>query len=153
MTAIAISDGRIILLNADMNPHQTIDLKKAANLLARDKAVIVEGDPLRKFGEWIYPKIMRLKEFIYLPWDKVHGPPRVSKRNILLRDGRKCAYCLAPATTIDHVHPRSKGGRNTWQNLVAACLKCNHKKGNRTLEQAGMTLLWKPYVPKRSDLR
>src|SRR6476469_9831016 len=126
-TTIMINGKPVLLQNADCNPLSNITLQKAARLLALEKAVIVEGDPLRKFGAWIYPKIIRLKEYIYIPFDRLNGPPRVSKRGVLIRDKRICAYCDADnATTIDHVFPRSRGGKNTWQNLVAACLKCNH---------------------------
>ena len=153
MTAMTINGAQVILLNADMNPWQTIDLKKAGNLLARGKAIILEGDPLKKFGDWIFPKIMRLKDFVYVAYDKINGPPRVSKRGVLDRDERKCVYCRGHATTIDHIHPRSKGGKNTWQNLAAACLACNHKKRNRTPQEAGMTLLWKPTQPAHRKIR
>lgn len=153
MTAMILNGKPVTLLNADFNPLHNITLQKAARLLALDKAVIVEADPIRKFGAWMYPKILRLKQFIYIPWDKLNGPPRVSKRGVLIRDDRTCIYCRGPATTIDHILPRSQGGHNTWQNLAASCLKCNHKKRNRTPEEAGMRLLWKPRVPPRSKLR
>lgn len=155
MTAIVI-DNRVVLLNADHNPLQTISIQKAARLLSLEKAVIVEGDALRQFGQWIWPKILKLKEYVYIPWEKLNGPPRVSKRGVLLRDKRICVYCgQSGATTIDHIVPRSAPhlGKNTWQNLAAACITCNHKKRNRTPEQAGMKLLWKPYVPTRQQLR
>lgn len=148
----ATLDGKIVLQNADCNPLHSITLQKAARLLALEKAVIVEGDPLRKFGEWIWPKILRLTNFVYIPWKNLNGPLRVSRKGVLIRDNRICGYCRAPATTIDHVKPRSQGGKNLWENLVSACLKCNHRKRNRTPEEAGMKLLWKPYAPDRSTV-
>ena len=60
---------------------------------------------------------------------------------VLRRDGHRCQYCSAKATTLDHVRPRCQGGPSTWTNLVACCLACNQAKGGRTPEQAGMTLL------------
>ena len=67
------------------------------------------------------------------------------------RDRHICAYCgdqfLAKELTIDHVMPKSRGGKNNWTNVVAACKPCNHKKGNRTPEEAKMHLLYVPYVP------
>lgn len=153
MTAMTINGREIVLLNADMNELSKITLQKAARLLALEKAIVVESDPLRKLGQWAYPKIIRLKEYVYIAWEKLNGPPRVSKRGVLIRDDRKCVYCGDHATTIDHLTPRAAGGKNTWQNLAAACLKCNHKKRNRTPEEAGMKLLWTPYVPKRNQLR
>jgi 5-methylcytosine-specific restriction endonuclease McrA len=154
MTAIIQGD-MIVLLNADMNELARIPFQRAARLLAKDKAVIVESDPLRKLGSWAWPKVLRLKEYVYIAWEKLNGPPKVSKRGVLLRDQHKCAYCGGYAATIDHITPRSAPhfGKNTWQNLTAACISCNHKKGNKTLEQCGMKLRQKPYVPRRSQLR
>jgi len=67
----------------------------------------------------------------------------------LKRDGHKCAYCGRGDLpfTIDHVIPKSKGGEDTWENLVTACLPCNNRKGNRTPEEASMKLRIKPYKP------
>jgi 5-methylcytosine-specific restriction endonuclease McrA len=153
MTAMVVRDNKIVLLNADMNELSTITLQKAARLLALDKAVIVEADPVRKLGAWLYPKIIRLKEYVYIAWEKLNGPPKVSKRGILERDSRQCVYCGGQATTIDHVLSRSRGGKNLWGNLAASCVRCNHKKGSRTPEEAGMRLMWKPYTPTRQQLR
>lgn len=80
--------------------------------------------------------------------------PRVSfsRRNLLQRDKHQCQYCGKTPTrqdlTIDHVMPRSRGGKDTWENLVAACVRCNVRKGNRTPEEANMPLLTKPRAPK-----
>lgn len=151
---MSVPAGGIRLLNASYEVlNENYRPNKAARLLALGKAVIEEADETRTFGQWLYPKVLRLVKFVQISYDKLHGPPRVSKRGVLIRDNRTCAYCGDHATTIDHVHPRSKGGKNTWQNMVAACLKCNHKKGSRTLEECGMTLQWKGYVPKRTQLR
>jgi 5-methylcytosine-specific restriction endonuclease McrA len=82
---------------------------------------------------------------------------RPSRNNILWRDKNQCQYCgviEAPRDmTIDHVTPRSRGGENTWTNLVTCCKRCNQKKGNRTPEEANMSLLNKPIKPKNSVLR
>jgi 5-methylcytosine-specific restriction endonuclease McrA len=80
-----------------------------------------------------------------------------SRKNILWRDKSQCQYCgviEAPKDmTIDHVIPRSRGGGNTWSNLVTCCKKCNQKKRDRTPEEASMSLLNKPIRPKNSVLR
>lgn len=67
---------------------------------------------------------------------------------ILRRDGYRCQYCGKPGSTIDHVHPQSRGGENTWWNLVAACFGCNNSKADRTPEEAGMKLLRTPFEPE-----
>jgi 5-methylcytosine-specific restriction endonuclease McrA len=77
--------------------------------------------------------------------------PAVHKRAFKLaamRDcSRRCGYCGKDATTIDHILPRSRGGRNTWKNTVAACTVCNQRKGDRTPAEAGMVLRLQPSVP------
>lgn len=147
---------QITLLNASYEVlSANYTEKKAARLLALGKVIIDEADPIRKLGAWAYPKVLRLKYYVRIAHEALNGPPRVSKRGVLLRDKYVCAYCGGEANTIDHIVPRSAPyfGKNTWQNLTAACGPCNRKKGNRTLEQMGWTLYRKPSVPKRSDLR
>ena len=92
-----------------------------------------------------WPSVIRLNNFIRLPYKKII----LTRRNILKRDGHKCAYCGRAdlPLTIDHIVPKSKGGDESWENLVAACLPCNNKKGDRTLEEARMNLKVKPYTP------
>ncbi len=81
--------------------------------------------------------------------------PPLSNRELFQRDRRMCMYCGSPCTesmlTRDHVRPLSQGGRDAWNNVVTACKPCNHAKGARTPEQAGMTLLAIPYVPNRAE--
>lgn len=152
MTAMAQP---ITLLNASYEVLSArVTPQKAARLLSLDKVLIEEADPEKKLGRWDYPVVLRLKYYVKVAYEKLHGAPRVSKRGVLLRDNHICAYCMQQnATTIDHVHPRSRGGKNTWKNLVAACGPCNRRKGNRTPEEAGMKLLVTPFVPKRAQLQ
>jgi 5-methylcytosine-specific restriction endonuclease McrA len=83
--------------------------------------------------------------------------PTCTRKNILRRDLNTCQYCakeLVPSLlTIDHLLPRSRGGENTWENLVAACKKCNQRKGNRTPEEAGMKLINKPTRPRGAKIK
>lgn len=91
------------------------------------------------------PSIIRLKNYISVPFKNII----LSRKNILKRDGHRCAYCGKKVSelTLDHILPRSRGGEDTWDNLVACCLRCNNKKGNRTPAESGMKLLVKPYTP------
>ena len=77
------------------------------------------------------------------------------RRNVIWRDNNQCQYCakhfMADKLTIDHVVPRSRGGKNNWLNLVTACKKCNQKKGDKTPSEANMPLIREPKVPK-SDI-
>lgn len=92
-----------------------------------------------------FPSVIKLTAYIRMPYKKIE----LSRKNILRRDNYRCQYCnkKAPDMTIDHVIPRSRGGRDTWENLVAACVKCNNKKGSRTPEEANMPLLTIPKKP------
>jgi 5-methylcytosine-specific restriction endonuclease McrA len=67
---------------------------------------------------------------------------------VLRRDGHKCAYCGKAAHTIDHVHPKSRGGADSWENLVAACLRCNNVKGDHTPGEMGWKLRFVPEPPR-----
>jgi 5-methylcytosine-specific restriction endonuclease McrA len=84
-------------------------------------------------------------------WRYTKGPAW-SKSGVLARDGRRCGYCSGPASTVDHILPRSRGGGNTWQNTVSACYACNQAKGDRTPAEAGMVLRIKPLVPSWGSL-
>jgi 5-methylcytosine-specific restriction endonuclease McrA len=88
------------------------------------------------------------------PWTKWHAPS-LTNRSLFRRDGYLCLYCGRKFSdhhlTRDHVIPVSKGGQNTWTNVVAACKRCNHHKGARSPEQAGMKLLAVPYTPNAHE--
>lgn len=136
----------------------TVSLTRAIRLLYTEKAEIVEahdGVYIRSASGqdvWPMPKVLRLIRHVKLAYDKIYGPPMVSKHGVLLRDGHVCAYCGSThANTVDHVLPRSRGGKSTWLNLVAACRDCNNRKRDRTPEEAGMKLRVTPYEPKRKS--
>ena len=92
-----------------------------------------------------YPSIVRLFVYVRLPYRKVE----LTRKNILRRDNNQCAYChtTKPPLTIDHVIPKSRSGADTWENLVTACVRCNNRKGNRTPDEADMSLSRKPFRP------
>jgi len=98
------------------------------------------------------PRVIRLLTFDRLPKTTV----KFNRRNIFLRDEHRCQYCgvrySSPRLSLDHVIPKSRGGPETWENIVCACLKCNVDKGGRTPDEAGMPLLNEPVKPKRSPL-
>lgn len=95
------------------------------------------------------PSVLRLRKFIHR---KYAQQVRFSRPNIYLRDDHTCQYCAkkfpTKELTLDHVMPVSRGGQHTWDNVVAACGKCNNKKGNRTPSEARMPLLRTPAKPK-----
>lgn len=104
----------------------------------------------------LLPFIVTLRDFIYDPYAGYlrSNSPIATKRAILTRDSFKCGYCGGKGDTVDHIHPQSRGGENTWENLITACQRCNNKKANRTPEESGMPLLFKPetYDGGRADI-
>jgi len=91
------------------------------------------------------PSIVRLHSVVRLP-TRLRTPP-LTRRAVLLRDNYRCAYCDAPGDTIDHVIPRSRGGRHEWTNVVAACRRHNTLKSDRLLDELGWKLEVEPRVP------
>lgn len=154
----AVLEKQITLWVNDGMMVTTVSLPRAIRLLYTEKAEIVEAHAdvyIRSASGvdvWPMPKILRLVRHVKLALKNIYGPPSVSRRGVLDRDNHTCAYCGAShANTIDHVLPRSKGGKSTWLNLVAACQECNNRKRDRTPEQAGMRLRVTPYEPKRKN--
>jgi 5-methylcytosine-specific restriction endonuclease McrA len=90
------------------------------------------------------PSVVRLKYFVHIPY-RAHAA--LTRRAVFARDHWTCQYCGKPAENVDHVLPRSKGGLHTWDNVVAACRRCNSKKENRLPHDAGLRLLRQPYIP------
>lgn len=117
-------------------------------LIYLDKAeVIKNNDSLKLFSiksSYPVPLIIRLNSF-YNALKSID----LSRRNIFKRDGMRCQYCGKKNVhlTIDHILPKSRGGRDEWENLVTSCDTCNNFKGNRTPEEAGLKLLSKPRKP------
>jgi 5-methylcytosine-specific restriction endonuclease McrA len=102
--------------------------------------------------ELAVPRVIRLLRYDRLPKTRV----RLNRRNLFTRDGNRCQYCGRKFKTtelsIDHVVPRSRGGRTLWPNVVCACMTCNVRKGGRTPAEAGMTLVRQPVQPRFSPV-
>ena len=136
----------VLVLNADLGPLHRVSLKHAVRMLLREVAEVHESVPDRRIGVFPVPIAVRLVRYVVTRWRYGSGPAW-SRARVLARDGHRCAYCGGPATTIDHVHPRSRGGRDSWLNTVAACGPCNQRKDDRTPAEAGMVLRVRPYAP------
>jgi 5-methylcytosine-specific restriction endonuclease McrA len=138
---------KVLVLNADYSPLNVTTLHRGFNLVFTGKAEIVKSsDNLIVTDKKSYerPVIIRLLNYVRYVYRRL----RVNRHKIYKRDGHKCVYCgNSKQLTIDHLIPKSKGGKNTWENLVTCCSKCNVKKGDKTIEQAGLKLLKKPYEP------
>jgi 5-methylcytosine-specific restriction endonuclease McrA len=139
---------RTLVLNAGYEPLSVVSFRRALVLVMNGRAIIVESDqrnPVRSAdGSWERPSVIVLTRYVKMPHNR-HVP--VSRRGVLRRDGHRCAYCDSAASTIDHVIPRSRGGKDEWENLVACCLKCNNIKGDRTPQEMGWRLLQAPKTP------
>jgi 5-methylcytosine-specific restriction endonuclease McrA len=139
---------KTLVLNAGYEPLAVVSFKRAIVLVMNQKATVLESD--RDHPVWSIsnaydrPSVILLARYVRIP----HGRAvPVSRRGVLRRDSHRCAYCGTSATTIDHVVPRSRGGRDSWENLVACCLRCNNAKGDRTPAEMGWTLTAPPRPP------
>ena len=138
---------RTLVLNAGYEPLSVVSFRRALVLVMNGRAIVVESDqghPVRSpEGTWERPSVIVLTRYVKMPHTR-HIP--VSRRGVLRRDSNRCGYCGNSASTIDHVTPRSRGGADTWENLVACCLSCNNMKGNRTPQEMG----WRLHVPPKT---
>ena len=137
-----------LVLNAGYEPLAVVSFKRALVLVMGGKAVIVENDDgnpvLSASGQWERPSVILLQRYVRIPSGRAIP---VSRRGVLRRDNQRCGYCSSSATTIDHVMPRSRGGMDSWENLVACCLRCNNTKGDRTPAEMGWSLRVTPRPP------
>lgn len=162
-----VLDAPVLLLNRYFSPIGLVTVRRAMVLLYCSHArALDEAGESHEFGTWRalpvrdgddglaivggslrVPRVVHLLEYDKNPRVVV----RLTRRNILLRDDHQCQYCAArPGVrelNLDHVVPKSRGGLDTWENLVVSCRVCNLKKGRRTPEEAGMALLRKPKRP------
>lgn len=140
-----ILDLPVTVLNADFEPLEEVNVRKAIKKINRGVVYIHDAYEGLTIGPFVVPRTIVNVNYIFPKWR--NRGPRWSKRMLHKRDRRKCAYCGKVAKTVDHVVPKSQGGKTTWDNTVSACFPCNNKKDNRTPKEAGMRLLWEPYEP------
>ena len=146
---------RVLLLNVTYEPLTTVGLKRAVCLVLCEKAEIVHHD---SGGQLLHaatvtlatPSVIRLSRYVRIPH---RNRVPLTRAALMRRDNYKCAYCSRHAETIDHVIPRSRGGQHTWENCVASCTICNHRKADRLLEELGWTLPVAPAVPRGAHWR
>lgn len=140
---------RTLVLNAGYEPLAIVSFRRALVLVMNDKASIVEivpEDPvLTTRSRFDRPAVIILSRYVRMP--HARRVP-VTRRGVLRRDAHRCGYCGKPAATIDHILPRSRGGADSWENLVACCLRCNNLKGDRTPGEIGWELRITPRPPR-----
>ncbi len=139
---------KVILLNQDYSYINSISVRRALKLIAKKKVTVEKysGKIVRTVTEDIaVPLILRL---VYLVRQIYRKAVTWSKKNVMVRDDFECVYCgTGNSLNIDHVIPRSRGGRNTFENTVTSCIDCNNRKGDRTLREAGMFYKRKNFTP------
>jgi 5-methylcytosine-specific restriction endonuclease McrA len=143
----------VLVLNQNYEPLNVCDIRRAFRLLGAEKAELLARNHQvihTPSVEIPAPSVIRLQYHIKRPQPRV----RLSRREVFSRDRHTCQYCgkVGRDLTIDHVMPKHRGGRHEWENLVAACRPCNHRKGGKTLVEARMQLMREPRAP-RADLR
>ena len=143
----------VVVLNASFEPLGIVPMHRALIFLIRERASIVDAVPGRTIrsaqAEFPFPRVVQLREMVRVPYR--WGQVAWTRRGLLQRDDHECAYCGKRASTVDHIVPRSRGGRDEWLNTIAACSRCNNVKANRTPEEAGMPLRFQPRVVTNRD--
>jgi len=156
---------RVLLLNgSNWEPLAVISVPRAINLLLAGKAVVIEqsGHFLQTIREQFpVPSVIALRTYINVPRRQAHW----SRKGVLVRDNYTCIYCgVQPGSllkgkplsrhdfTVDHIFPKSRGGKDVWTNTACACYNCNHRKGDKLPNEIGMKLKWEPKTPRTSYL-
>ena len=139
---------RALVLNATFEPLGIVSSRRAVLLVLDTKAELVHTTERVFRAEHLSvpePSVVRLVRYVQIPR---HYRVAVNRRTVFARDGSRCQYCGSAAENLDHVIPRSKGGPHTWENVVAACRRCNTRKEDRLPHEAGMVLRSTPMAPR-----
>jgi 5-methylcytosine-specific restriction endonuclease McrA len=139
---------KVLVLNASYEPLNITSWRRATVLLIKGKAERLEYNGKFLYSDFPMPTVIRLRHYVRVPYMEIP----LTRRNILHRDSHTCQYCgnTGDGLTLDHVMPRSRGGGDTWENIVTACVRCNVKKGCRTPQEARMPLRHLPRQPYSS---
>lgn len=141
----------VLVLNQNYEPLNVCNVRRALILVLRGKAEVIESARSvfhTARATFVLPSVIRLVHMIKRPRPKI----RLTRKEIFARDGWQCVYCgrATRDLTLDHVVPRHRGGPHTWDNLVAACRACNHRKAGRTPQEARMAMTHEPGMPRVS---
>jgi 5-methylcytosine-specific restriction endonuclease McrA len=144
------SSGRVLVLNASFEPINVCTVRRAAVLVLKDRAEIIEQGAFGLHSENLTlarPVVIRLLAYVKIPRD-AHSR-KITRRAVFARDRWTCQYCGHERgnLTVDHVIPRSKGGTSGWNNIVTCCAPCNRRKGDRLPKQVNMRPRRKPKAP------
>jgi 5-methylcytosine-specific restriction endonuclease McrA len=138
---------KVLVLNADYTPINVTSQQRGFNLVYKGKAEVLKSsdNPIyASYENFVRPLIIRLLKYVKYKVRNI----RVNRTRIFRRDNDECVYCgSTKQLTLDHVIPRSRGGSNSWDNLVTCCHNCNVRKSNKTPQEANMFMTKKPYEP------
>ncbi len=139
---------KALVLNLDYTPMAVCTVERAFLLIYLDKAELIRANSTFEFHTvnktYSMPAVIKLNRYVNIPYKGVV----LSRENVFKRDGFKCQYCgTEKELTLDHLIPKAKGGKTSWNNLVTACKSCNSKKGYSSPEEAGLQLTFKPFRP------
>ncbi len=140
--------GKSLVLNVTMEPLCVVPARRALVLVLAAKADVVATNGHRYRSATLdlaAPSVVRLRRFVHVPYRRRAA---LSRRGVFIRDRNACGYCGSGAENVDHIVPRSRGGAHEWENVVAACRRCNSRKKDHTPEEAGMVLRARPYAPR-----
>ena len=139
--------GQSLVLNASHEPLCVVSGRRAVVLVLTDKAVtLADGDAVVHSASTrlSVPAVLRLVRFVRVPY---RATVPLTRTAVFARDGGRCVYCDALATSLDHVVPKSRGGPHTWDNVVSSCARCNHVKADRGIAELGWRMLRQPVAP------
>jgi 5-methylcytosine-specific restriction endonuclease McrA len=141
---------RVLVLNATYEPINVCTVRRAAVLILKSKAEVLEESDGALRSERMSmqrPTVIRLVTYVRIPRDAHRR--KITRKAVLARDSWTCQYCGArkPGLTVDHVIPRSRGGKSVWENIVASCASCNRRKGNRLPREIKMHPRNRPTAP------
>jgi 5-methylcytosine-specific restriction endonuclease McrA len=146
---------RVLLLNSTYEPLTALPMRRAVIMMLCGKVEVLHEDPNGPVihsatRAIVVPSVIRLRSYVRVPY-RARIP--MTRAALMHRDRFRCAYCGTKADTVDHVVPRSRGGDHSWENCVASCSTCNHRKGDRLLTELGWTLRAVPVSPKGQHWR
>ncbi len=139
---------KALVLNLDYSPIAVCSVQRAFLLIYLRKADMVKANDSYSFhtvsDTFSMPSVIKLSRYVNVPYKGMV----LTRENVFKRDGFKCQYCgTTKELTLDHLIPKAKGGKSSWNNLVTACKRCNSRKGNYSPEEAGLLLTFRPYRP------
>jgi 5-methylcytosine-specific restriction endonuclease McrA len=148
----SVLNNSVVVFSTNYLPMSRINIRRAITLLISGRAEPLDLQDTKLVWELRSPSVtIEVPHHIRLKMstaERLWKMPSVSRRELLRRDGHRCQYCgSSKQLTIDHIIPRSKGGTHTWDNVAIACETCNHKKGDKYLNETAMSLKTKPKSP------